>query len=165
MPTLHGIGISPFVRKVVVALGEKGIEYEHIPVVPLGQTPEFYAISPLGKVPCYEDQGAEIPDSSIIIDYLERVQPTPPLYPTDPFERAQALFLEEYADTRLADTPVRSQYSSSLKSFGFSSAPSTPIRGRYTRPTAIFRLVLHREIAQNPARHADAGHSRNFDPS
>ena len=64
-----------------------------------------------------------------------------------------------------ARAPVRSQYSSSLKSFGFSSAPSTPIRGRYTRPTAIFRLVLHREFAQNPARHADAGHSRNFDPS
>jgi glutathione S-transferase len=103
MPTLHGIGISPFVRKVIVALGEKGIQYEHIPVVPFGQTPEYFAISPLGKVPCYEDRGAAIPDSSVIIDYLERVHPTPPLYPTDPIERAQALFLEEYADTKLVE--------------------------------------------------------------
>ena len=101
MPTLHGIAGSPYVRKVIVALGEKGIEYDHIPVMPIGQSPEYLAISPLGKVPCYEDQGAAIPDSSVIIDYLERIHPTPALYPSDPLDRAQALFLEEYADTKL----------------------------------------------------------------
>jgi glutathione S-transferase len=71
--------------------------------MPFGQTEEYYAISPLGKVPCYEDQGAAIPDSSVIIDYLEHVHPTPALYPSDALERAQALFLEEYADTKLGD--------------------------------------------------------------
>lgn len=103
MPTLHGVAGSPYVRKVRVALGEKGIEYEHIPVMPFGQTPEYYAISPLGKVPCYEDQGTAIPDSSVIIDYLEHVHPNPALYPAGAIERAQALFLEEYADTKLAE--------------------------------------------------------------
>lgn len=103
MPTLHGVAGSPFVRKVIVALAEKGIEYEHVMVMPFNQTDEYYAISPLGKVPCYEDQGAAIPDSSVIIDYLEHVNPTPALYPSDPIQRAQALFLEEYADTKLGD--------------------------------------------------------------
>lgn len=103
MPTLHGVAGSPYVRKVIVALGEKGVEYEHVVVMPFGQTPEYYAISPLGKVPCYEDNGAAIPDSSVIIDYLEHVHPKPALYPGDPIERAQALFLEEYADTKLAE--------------------------------------------------------------
>jgi glutathione S-transferase len=103
MPTLHGIALSPFVRKVAVALAEKGIEYEHVVVIPFGQPPEFYAISPLGKIPCYEDNGIAIPDSSVIIDYLEHVHPATPLYPSDPIERAQALFLEEYADTKLCE--------------------------------------------------------------
>jgi len=88
---------------VIVALAEKGIEYEHVMVMPFNQTDEYYAISPLGKVPCYEDQGVAIPDSSVIIDYLEHVNPTPALYPSDPIQRAQALFLEEYADTKLGD--------------------------------------------------------------
>lgn len=103
MPTLYGVAGSPFVRKVRVALGEKGVEYEHEVVIPFGQPPEYFAKSPLGKVPCYEDRGAAIPDSSVIIDYLEHVHPEPPLYPADPVERAQALFLEEYADTKLIE--------------------------------------------------------------
>ena len=103
MPTLHGVAGSPFVRKVRVALGEKGVDYEHVVVMPFGQTPEYFAISPLGKVPCYEDQGTAIPDSSVIIDYLENVHPKPALYPSDPLDRAKALFLEEYADTKLAE--------------------------------------------------------------
>jgi len=103
MPKLHGVALSPFVRKVRVALAEKGVEYEHIAVMPFGQTPEYLELSPLGKIPCYEDQDTAIPDSSVIIDYLERVHPTPPLYPTDPVERAEALFLEEYADTKVTE--------------------------------------------------------------
>lgn len=103
MPTLHGVAGSPYVRKVIVALAEKGIEYEHVNVMPFGQSEEYFAISPLGKIPCYEDQGAAIPDSSVIIGYLEQVHPTPALYPADPIERAQALFFEEYADTKLVE--------------------------------------------------------------
>ena len=99
MPTLHGVPGSPFVRKVIVALAEKGIEYEHVKVMPFGQTEEYLALSPTGKIPCYEDKGAAIPDSSVIIDYLEHAHPTPALYPTDAIERAKALYLEEYADT------------------------------------------------------------------
>ena len=45
MATLHGVSLSQFVRKVLVALAEKGIEYEQVPVLPFGQTPEFMAIA------------------------------------------------------------------------------------------------------------------------
>jgi glutathione S-transferase len=103
MPKLHGVNLSPFVRKVRIALAEKGIEYEHEQVLPFGQTPEYFALSPLGKVPCYQDGDLTIPDSSVIIDYLERVAPNPPLYPTDPGQRARALWYEEYADTKLVN--------------------------------------------------------------
>jgi len=103
MPKLHGVNLSPFVRKVRIALAEKGIEYEQIPVLPFGQTAEFIAISPLGKIPVYQDGDLTLPDSSIIIDYLERAQPEPALYPSDPGERGRALWYEEYADTRVVD--------------------------------------------------------------
>ena len=42
-----------------------------------------------------------VPDSSVICAYLEKKHPSPALYPADPAEFARALFLEEYADTRM----------------------------------------------------------------
>ncbi len=102
MGVLHGINASPFVRKVRVALAEKGISYEHDPVIPFGVSAEYKAMSPLGKVPCYTtDNGVHIPDSSVIIQYLERVKPEPALIPSDPEDAARALFFEEYGDSAL----------------------------------------------------------------
>ncbi len=34
MATLYGAGLSPFVRKVRVVLAEKGVAYDHDPVIP-----------------------------------------------------------------------------------------------------------------------------------
>jgi glutathione S-transferase len=104
MPKLHGVNASPFVRKVRVALSEKGIDYELIPVMPMGVSEEFKKISPLGKIPVFEaDDGFTLPDSSCIIPYLERIQPDPSLYPKDAKDFGWALFLEEYADSKLAE--------------------------------------------------------------
>mgnify|MGYP001821323063 FL=1 len=103
MPTVHGVNASPFVRKVRVALAEKGIAYDLIPVMPMGQTQEFLAISPMGKIPVYQDGDFTLPDSSCIIAYLEKTSPEPPLYPGDAHAFGKALFYEEYADTRLAE--------------------------------------------------------------
>lgn len=103
MAVLHGVGASPFVRKVRVALAEKGIPYELDPVMPFGQTAEYKKKSPLGKVPCYTPRdGVHIPDSSVIVAYLERTHPQHPLYPENPEDFARALFLEEFADSALA---------------------------------------------------------------
>ena len=103
MPTIHGVNASPFVRKVRVVLEEKGIAYELNPVMPFGQTPEFKAMSPLGKIPVYEEDGFSVPDSSVIAQYVERKHPTPPLYPASDESFATALFIEEYADTKLIE--------------------------------------------------------------
>jgi glutathione S-transferase len=98
MPTVYGISLSPFVRKVRVALAEKGIAYDLDPVIPVNVSPEFRKISPLGKVPAFRDGDITLADSSVIIAYLERIHPNPPLYPSDPYEYARALWFEEYAD-------------------------------------------------------------------
>jgi glutathione S-transferase len=104
--TIYGGAISPFVRKVRVVLAEKGIPYELEQVNPFTPPPEFLAISPLKRIPVLRDSDLPepntLPDSSIICDYLEHKYPNPPLYPKDPFQRARALWFEEYADSIMA---------------------------------------------------------------
>ena len=95
---VHGVGVSPFVRKVRVALAEKGLDYELEPVFPFGVSAEFKKISPLGKIPVLQEDDYYLPDSSAILDYLEVSYPSPSLYPKDPRDRGRAVFLEEYAD-------------------------------------------------------------------
>ncbi len=104
MPKIYGVILSPFVRKVRVALAEKNIAYELEPVLPFGPREEFLKISPLGKIPVYREGDFTLPDSSAIIAYLEHTHPEPPLYPSRPQERGRSLFLEEYADTRLVES-------------------------------------------------------------
>lgn len=104
MGTIHGSPLSPFVRKTLVLLAEKGVPYELDPVVPFGVSAEFLKISPLGKIPAYTDGDYSLADSSAICAYLERVHPTPALYPQDAKEYGRALFLEEWADTKLTET-------------------------------------------------------------
>lgn len=111
MPILYGVSLSPYVRKVRVAMAEKGLDYELEPVMP-GNVPEsFKKISPLSKVPVYRDGELVLPDSSVIIAYLERVHPEPALYPSDPEHYGRALWYEEYADTKIVEviTPIFSQ--------------------------------------------------------
>jgi glutathione S-transferase len=98
MPTVYGVPLSPFVRKVRVALAEKGIAYDLDPVIPLNVSPEYRKISPLGKVPAYRDGAVTLADSSVILAYIERTHPEPPLYPSDAYDYARALWFEEYAD-------------------------------------------------------------------
>jgi glutathione S-transferase len=102
---LHGGSYSPFVRKVRMALHEKGLAYEMKPLHPFPRTPELLALSPMGKMPVFEDTdaGFSVPDSSVICAYLERVESQPSLYPHDAEDYARALWLEEYADTKLLE--------------------------------------------------------------
>jgi len=104
MIVLYGINLSTFTRKVRLALVEKGIEYR-MEVARMG-SPKVRALHPLGKIPVLEDGGVVVPDSSVIIAYIERICPQRPLYPGDAPSLARALWLEEYADTRLREATV-----------------------------------------------------------
>jgi len=100
---VHGHPLSPFVRKVLLTLDAKGIEYENVVVMPNDQSPAFRAISPLGKIPVLQHDDFTIPDSSVICRYLDRVFPEKPIYPADPKLEARAGWVEEYADTKLIE--------------------------------------------------------------
>jgi glutathione S-transferase len=101
---VHGARESVFVRKVQVVLREKEVAFEERRLVPVPKTAELLAKNPLGKIPILElADGTCIADSSVICLYLERKFPETRLYPIDDEEYARALFIEEYADTRLWD--------------------------------------------------------------
>lgn len=102
MPKVFGINASPYVRKVRVALAEKGIAYDLDPVIPVNVSDEYRKMSPLGKIPAFQDGDRTLCDSSIICAYLERTKPQPALYPSDAYDYARVLWFEEYADTALA---------------------------------------------------------------
>lgn len=103
MIRIHGHPLSPFVRKTLLALEIKGIDYELNVVVPGSPDPAFRAMSPLGKIPVLEHDGFTVPDSSIICRYIERIHPEPSLYPADPKLEAKATWIEEFTDTRLVE--------------------------------------------------------------
>jgi glutathione S-transferase len=101
MTVVYGAPVSPFVRKVRVALAEKNIPYELKPVLPGSDDPQFRRLSPLGKVPAFSDDQVGLADSSVICAYLDKRYPAPALLPAEPATYACALWLEEYADSVL----------------------------------------------------------------
>jgi glutathione S-transferase len=98
-----GSYVSPYVRKVLVALDLKGVPYEIDPIVPFLGDDRFSALSPIRRIPVLVDDLVTLCDSSVICQYLEDRHPEPALYPADIARRAHARWLEEYADTRMGE--------------------------------------------------------------
>lgn len=101
-----GSHVSPYVRKVLVALAIKGIAHEVDPITPFYGNDEFSKLSPLRRIPLLIDGDLVINDSTIICEYLDEVHPEPPLMPRNPADRAKARWLEEFADSRLGDLTI-----------------------------------------------------------
>jgi glutathione S-transferase len=84
--------LSSASRRVRLCLAEKNMAYEGV-AVDLGRqeqhAPEFLAMNPNGVVPALElAPGRFLHESSTICEYLDEVQPEPPLRPADPYQRA-----------------------------------------------------------------------------
>ena len=84
---------APNARRVRMFLTEKDIQVECIQLdLQKGDnlTPEFRTKNPFAKVPALElDDGTVISESVAICRYLEEIQPEPPLFGTNPLEKAQ----------------------------------------------------------------------------
>lgn len=98
-----GSYVSPYVRKVLVCMELKGLDYEVDPITPFFGNDEFRRLSPLCRIPVLIGDGLVLTDSTVICEYLDEQFPDPPLLPREPKERAKARWLEEFADTRLGD--------------------------------------------------------------
>ena len=98
--TLHFHPLSSYCWKVLIALYETGASFEGR-VVNLGDPgvrAAFVALWPTGKMPLLVDDGRVVPESSIIIEYLDRTDPGG-LLPTDPEARLEARLWDRLFDT------------------------------------------------------------------
>jgi glutathione S-transferase len=88
---LLGSTASPFVQRVLMTARAKGADLEVHP--PLGgklTSPEFLAISPMGRIPVLVlDDGTHLCESEAIACYLDETLPGPALMPDTPLARAR----------------------------------------------------------------------------
>jgi len=103
---IYGFPLSPFVRKVLVAAQEKGIEVELVPTNPQNPDDAFIACSPFKKIPAMDDNGFKLADSTAIVTYLDAKHPKAPLIPAEAQARGKAIWFEEVADTVLVPAGV-----------------------------------------------------------
>lgn len=103
MNKIYGVNLSPFVKKVLLTLEYKNVSYEMVNIFPGSMNSAFRKISPLGKIPVFEDEYITTPESSVICQYLEKKYPSPSLIPNSAPEQAKVLWLEKYSDSKLTE--------------------------------------------------------------
>ena len=89
MIKVYGFRVSNYHNKVLIALREKDVPFEEDCNITPSQKPEYLALSPMGKVPYVEVDGARLCESEVILEYLEEAYPQKPLLPKEPLARAK----------------------------------------------------------------------------
>ena len=100
MATLYTAERCPYAARVRIVLAEKDLPYDAVEIDLDDRPAWLYDKNPLGRVPIYEeDEGLVLPESRVIVEYLEERFPEPALWPPDPAERALGrLWLERFDD-------------------------------------------------------------------
>ena len=86
---LYDAARCPFCARVRIALAEKGLDHETVEVDLRNRPDWIYELNPSGKVPVVDD-GFVLPESAVIMEYLDDRYPEQPLLPDDPKSRAVA---------------------------------------------------------------------------
>jgi glutathione S-transferase len=101
---LYDAARCPYCARVRIVLAEKGLSYEQVEIDLADRPAWLYEKNPLGKVPVLEeDGGLVLPESEVIMEYIDERFPEPPLWPADPAERALGRLLRQRFDMRLGD--------------------------------------------------------------
>ena len=103
MLTLYDADRCPYCARVRIVLAEKGVEHEVV-AIDLSDRPAWlYEKNPLGKVPVLEEDGFALPESEVIMEYLDERYPEPALLPADAAERALVRLQVHRFDELLGD--------------------------------------------------------------
>ena len=152
MKLFHG-WLSSASRRVRLCLAEKGIAYESVPIDMSKQehhAPAYLALNPNGVVPALLlDDGRPLHESSTICEYLDEMQPVPPLRPADPYQRAVMRNFVRWTDEKSLPHLLILNWSIALQP-GASQWTDAQLQERLDRiPTAERRAAWIR-IARQP---------------
>jgi stringent starvation protein A len=86
--TLYDAARCPYCARVRIVLAEKDVGVEVVEI-DLGNRPSWlYEKNASGRVPVLEEDGRSLPESAVIMEFLEERYPEPRLLPPDPADRA-----------------------------------------------------------------------------
>ena len=104
---LYGSLASPYVARVMMFAGMKGVDVSLEEPIGGGiKSPEYLALSPIGRMPILDLGGKALAESEVICEYLHDLHPDKPGLPADPYERNQARLLSRIVDLYLAQSTV-----------------------------------------------------------
>ena len=99
---LYNLDHSPYATRVRIQIFKKGLDIEIQPPPEALRSEAFIARFPMGKIPVLElEDGGHLPDSWVIMDYLEEVTPAISLRPEGATASAHMQLMARYADTYL----------------------------------------------------------------
>ena len=89
MITLYDAARCPYCARVRIVLAEKNVEFEAVEIDLSDRPAWLYGKNATGRVPVVEEEdGRPLPESAVIMEFLEERYPEPPLWPPDPADRA-----------------------------------------------------------------------------
>ena len=92
----------PYCARARIALAEKGLDYETVEIDLSDRPAWVYELNTPGRVPILDDAFV-LPESEVIMEYLEDRHPEPALLPVDAEARARARLLVHRFDDLLGD--------------------------------------------------------------
>lgn len=107
--TLYSHPLASYCWKVLIGLYEKGLAFE-ARTVDLGDPAEraaFQALWPTAKIPLLDDAGTIVPETSIIIEHLERYPGKVRLIPSEPKVQLEARLWDRIFDCYVMDPMQR----------------------------------------------------------
>ena len=90
MLTLYDAARCPYCARVRIVLADKDVEYEAIEIDLSDRPAWIYEKNSTGRVPVVEEDAWVLPESAVIMEYLEERYPEPALLAADPADRALA---------------------------------------------------------------------------
>jgi glutathione S-transferase len=97
---LYSLDLSPFAARVRAAIYAKGLKVEIVkPEADWRSSLEYRKLNPLVRIPLLVlEDGSPLPESGVIVEYLEDAYPQPSLRPKNPKELARVRFITQVAE-------------------------------------------------------------------
>jgi glutathione S-transferase len=121
--TLHEHPFASYCWKPLVALCERDVPFERAQVDDEADRARLAELWPLASIPLLVDDaaGLALPESTIVVEYLDRFGDAPPLIPTDPDAALRARLWDRVIDGHV-QTPMQKIVLDNLRPAGASDA-------------------------------------------